>query len=149
MTLCRCVESAVGAGNSRIVFATSATAGGVYTRQAQLEGAFAHEPSVARAPNGTWVMYFARHFLNASTSGGFSPCNCTDGSTPKGACKNEVAPSSHVAFMATANELEGPWSSPRMIPLLDCNLVRFPTHECDIKMLSIAQSIRDASLLHM
>jgi hypothetical protein len=110
--------------NSRIVFATSTTPGGTYTRRAQIEGTFAHEPSIARAPNGTWVMYFARHFPNSTASGGYAACNCTDGSTPTGACHSEVAGNNHVTFMATATELGGPWSAPRMIPLLDCNLVR-------------------------
>eukprot|EP01043_Picozoa_sp_COSAG02_P009958 COSAG02_NODE_343_length_24147_cov_30.662051_21_plen_141_part_00 len=117
-----CLE--FGTGNSRIVYATSPSPDGVYIRQSQIEGPFAHEPSVARAPNGTWVMYFARHFPNSTKTDGFAPCNCTDGSTPEGACTHEVAHSSHVTFMATAKELGGPWSSPRMIPLLDCNLVR-------------------------
>lgn len=113
-----------GTGNSRIVYATSPSPDGVYTRQAEIEGPFAHEPSVARAPNGTWVMYFARHFPNSTKTDGFAPCNCTNGSTPEGACTREVAHSSHVTFMVTATTLGGPWSSPRMIPLLDCNLVR-------------------------
>ena len=114
--------------NSRVVFATSPTPGGRFTRQSQVEPIFAHEPSVARAPNGSWVMYFARHFPNTTATGGYPPCNCSDGSTPAGSCHSEVGGNQHVTFMATAPALKGPWSEPRMIPLRDCNL-QFCQHD--------------------
>ena len=42
--------------NSRLVFATAAWPDGPYTRQHQVQPLFSHEPSLAQAPNGTWVM---------------------------------------------------------------------------------------------
>ena len=73
-------------------------------------------------------MYFARHFPNTTGTGGFPPCNCSDGSTPAGSCHSEVGGNQHVTFMATAPALKGPWSEPRMIPLRDCNL-QFCQHD--------------------
>lgn len=103
--------------NSRVIFATSATAVGPYRQQSVIEGTFSHEPSVARAPNGSWVMYFTRPFDEV---GWPAPCNCSDGSTPD-ACGGEVGARQHATFMATAPTLAGPWSPPRLVPLLDCN----------------------------
>lgn len=103
--------------NSRVIFATSATSAGPYRHHSIVEGAFSHEPSVARAPNGSWVMYFTRPFDEAAWP---PPCNCSDGSTPV-KCGGEVGPQQHATFLAVAPSLAGPWTAPRLVPLLDCN----------------------------
>lgn len=101
--------------NSRIIHAISKTPGGLYERKNEIKHVFAHEPSVTRAPDGTYVMYYTA-FLNSVK---LPPCNCSDGSTPKDCTDGTY--SKDPSFMATAQSIEGPWSIGKLVPLADCN----------------------------
>merc|ERR1719506_2408087 len=65
--------------NSRIVHATSPTADGVYTRQEEVFGVFAHEPNAVRDPvTGEIVLFFTANFSDGPSR---AVCNCSDGSS--------------------------------------------------------------------
>ena len=109
--------------NSRVVLATSTTASGPFAFNRTLFGPFAHEPSLARAPNGSWVLYFAQYRDSCTAKLAHTPCVCSaHEGTPKN-CSSEIPVSEcpHPTWMATAPALEGPWSVPREVPMLDCN----------------------------
>jgi hypothetical protein len=50
--------------NSRVIYAETTDLSLPFTRKGVIEGVFSHEPSIARAPNGSWVMYFVRALLD-------------------------------------------------------------------------------------
>jgi len=113
--------------NSRVVYASAAAnqPHGPYTHNRTLFGPFAHEPSLARAPNGSWALYFGQYRADCAVGGEHyhPPCACaSEQGTPKN-CSSEIPESEcpHVTWLSTAPALRGPWSAPREVPLLDCN----------------------------
>ena len=102
--------------NSRIVHATSPRPDGAFTRDSVVRQVFAHEPSVTRAPDGTFVMYYTAFLQPAERA----PCQCQDGSTDTSNCTNGMS-DKDPTFMATAPSAAGPWSKGQLVPLLDCN----------------------------
>lgn len=105
--------------NSRVVFATSSSGpAGPYLHNRTLFGPFAHEPSLARAPNGSWVLYFEQY--RKDCAGARPPCVCAAGAgTAKNCSTDRACP--HVTWLTTAVSLGGPWQAPREVSLLDCN----------------------------
>lgn len=92
--------------NSRIVRATSEQGPlGPYHFAAEAVGAFAHNPKVVRAPDGTWLMYTIGTPLPASAlfncSGDGAALPRTPGRTP-GNLESNVT-------LFTSEALEGPW----------------------------------------
>merc|ERR1711988_294945 len=83
-------------------------------------GVFAHEPVMARAPTGEYVMYFTSDFAN-KTHGACNCCNgnnACDGSTGHSDCSSDSG--LHVrdtspSWMSWANRPEGPWSTPQQL----------------------------------
>ena len=85
---------------------------------------FAHEPTVARAPTGEFVMFFTAVFAptvpctNKTCTGG------SDGTTPwdhpfPGRCPNDQHCSISVplsSYMSFAKHPDGPWSKPQILP---------------------------------
>ena len=100
--------------NSRIVHATSPSLDASFVVDTVVHDIFAHEPTVARAPTGEWVMWYT----SGLTAPRDAPCNCSDGSTPP-SCSGTY--SADPSFLSTAPSLAGPWSKPLLVPLLDCN----------------------------
>ena len=72
--------------NSHIVHAQSKSEGGPFVRTGEVWPAFSHEPNVARAPTGEWVMYWT-----ATAPGGPTPTVCTT-------CSNGVTPGNCTAL---------------------------------------------------
>ena len=60
-----------------------------FTRKGVVSGLFSHEPIVARAPTGEFVVYLT-HYPGDASSG--PVCNCTDGSSASGggSCAGEA-----------------------------------------------------------
>lgn len=77
--------------NSIVAHATStgASDGWHFKRQSQVSGLFSHEPIVARAPSGEYVVYLTHFPGDASDC---PICNCTDGSSASGNTKGEKPP---------------------------------------------------------
>lgn len=102
--------------NSQVVHATSSLPEGPYERQAVINPAFSHNPTVSRAPDGTWVLYHIGCGDAAPTQctdcaggnsghcpGGPETVSCTPGTTP-----NTTPTSANVLF---ASAPHGPWQS--------------------------------------
>jgi hypothetical protein len=92
------------ASNSHVVHAVSSTPGGAYSRvspHAEAFPVFSHEPNLARAPTGEFVVYFTAHDpSNHSVPPG---CACTNG-TSSVACGNQPFLGSTPTYMS--------WSKP-------------------------------------
>ena len=97
--------------NSIVVHATSP--GGPdwrFQRQGEVKGLFTHEPIVARAPTGEYVVYVTHY---PGTPSDCPVCQCTDGSSSSGGCMNECGGGrnktlfSYFTYSKTPN---GPWS---------------------------------------
>jgi hypothetical protein len=85
-------------------------------------GLWGHEPTVARAPTGEYVLFWTAHF------GGQVPCSgipCGDGDNgnsvmdPKKHCLNIhdcTEPTNLDSFMSYAKDPAGPWSEPVLVP---------------------------------
>jgi hypothetical protein len=97
--------------NSRIVHATSSTAGGKYTRRGQVFGVFSHEPNAVRDPDtGEWVLFFTAHIPAGASPAPHKPeCNCTDGSTVHQCGGTGVEGGT---FVSWASSPDGPWTPP-------------------------------------
>jgi len=102
--------------NSRIIHATSPTAGGSYTRKDVTWDVFSHEPEVVPGPNGEYVMYFTS---NPRSEHGW--CNCCrdgqgpcDGSTGPGDCPGG-SPGEGNSYMSWTTDPNGNWSKPIVI----------------------------------
>lgn len=90
--------------NSRIVRASSATGGGVYTVDEVIRPAFAHEPVLARAPNGDHLLYH----IGAPNSSPPPRSDCEGGYTPiKGGHSFTGAVPVSILRAAAAS---GPWT---------------------------------------
>ena len=73
---------------------------------------FSHEPIVARAPTGEFVLYFTS--FDGPASDGY-PCNCTDGNSKSGepGCENEAGGSKNktlFSYFSYSKSPNGPWS---------------------------------------
>jgi hypothetical protein len=81
--------------NSRVVRASSETAGGMYTVEEEIKPPFAHEPVLQRLQDGRWLLY---SIGNASSSspprtdcvGGYSPPRCGGGFKDAASTPDEV-----------------------------------------------------------
>jgi hypothetical protein len=86
-----------------------------FERKEQVVSLFSHEPIVARAPTGDFVLYFTAYDGAASDE---ATCNCTDGSSHSGeqdGCEHEVGPGKHKSlytYFTSSATPYGPWSSP-------------------------------------
>ena len=103
--------------NSIIVSAVSSTPEGPYQRQATVMPAFAHNPVVTRAPDGTYLIYHIGCGDSGDRSNGGAnqhPCtDCANGATGK-SCPSPgetVACSENTTNILFASSLDGPWSS--------------------------------------
>ena len=96
--------------NSRVVHAVADTVTGPFTEAESVVPPFAHEPVIARAPNGSFVLMTVHGPLN-----GFAECVCTDG-TSRGCngCNNSCHPAQPVLSVADAPG--GPWRSSQVPP---------------------------------
>jgi len=96
--------------NSRVVHAVAPAVTGPYAEAESVVPPFAHEPVVARAPNGSFVMMTVHGPLN-----GFPECVCTDG-TSRGCngCNNSCHPAQPV--LSVADSPLGPWRSSQVPP---------------------------------
>ena len=117
--------------NSRIVHATSASAGGSYVRKDITWPVFAHEPVVVPGPNGEFVMFFTGRPRNGKFSDKHQTgyCDCCrsrgsrcDGSTGPGDCPSDAAKRDPTAtdhppstYMSWTNDPNGNWSNPRQV----------------------------------
>ena len=96
--------------NSRVVHAVSSALQGPYVEADSVLPPFAHEPVVARAPNGSFVMMTVHGPLN-----GFPECQCVDGTTVRGCgCNNSCHPAQPV--LSVADSPSGPWVSTQVPP---------------------------------
>ena len=97
--------------NSRVVHAeSSSSALGPYTEVDSVLDAFAHEPAVARAPDGRLALITVHGPLN-----GFAECQCIDGSTVRGCgCNNSCHPAQPVLSISASPY--GPWNSTQVPP---------------------------------
>lgn len=96
--------------NSRVIHASSPSIEGPYTELDSILPPFAHEPVVARAPNGSFVMMTVHGPLN-----GFPECQCTDGtSSGCNGCNNSCHPAQPV--LSVAPTPSGPWVNTQVPP---------------------------------
>ena len=98
--------------NSRIVHATS-TDGRHFSREGVVFEAFAHEPTVARAPSGEYVMWFT-----GEAEGAPSPPRCLEcagGNTPADTNCTVGAGATGPTYLAWASTPDGPWTTPRRL----------------------------------
>jgi hypothetical protein len=98
--------------NSIVVHATSR--GGPdwrFTRRGEVKSLFTHEPIVARAPSGEFVVYVTHYPGNPSDC---PTCNCTDGNSASGGCMNECGPGKNrtmFSYFTYSRHPDGPWSA--------------------------------------
>jgi len=99
------------ATNSMIVHAVADAPQGPFQRIGVVVDAFAHNPVVARAPDG-WVLW---HIGCGSPNRGTPKCSpCANGTTNTSACKlipEEVSCSSNSTHVLHTSSLDGPWES--------------------------------------
>lgn len=131
--------------NSEIYHATSTSPLGPYTPQDTAIPAEAHEPIVARAPTGEYVMWFSS---GAAGPGGPRPvvggksCDCT---TEAGiaACEYQRKQGTFPSFMSWSKDPNGPWSEPRA--MTSVNKVLGPPQPNDSNFAGIIE--KDGSVL--
>jgi len=86
-----------------------------FERKETVFGIFSHEPIVARAPTGEYVL-FITHYPGDDAD---TPiCNCTDGSSGSGGCSHESGPGKNKkqsSYMTYAKNPYGPWSPLELI----------------------------------
>ena len=99
--------------NSRIVHATS-TDGVHFARRSVVVDAFSHEPIVARAPTGEWVMWFTGEVEGAPSR---PRCReCSGGNTPINTrCAAGFASVYGPSYLSWAASPFGPWSKPERL----------------------------------
>ena len=122
--------------NSQIVHAVSDSPTGVFTRKAVAFPPWSHEPTVARAPTGEYVMFFTsapwgpngQPPVNATH---YAPCDCSSLDSTKKCGWSDLIdgkpgvtppPIGYLSrgmptFMSFAKSPEGPWSAPMSIPI--------------------------------
>jgi len=93
--------------NSLVVHAISDSPTGPFERREVVVDAFAHNPTVSRAPDGTWVLYH----IGCGTPNKYPKCEkCSDGRT--GGCPRaheQVACTANTTHLMYAESLNGPW----------------------------------------
>ena len=99
--------------NSVVRHATAPRATGPWTPREVVFPIFAHEPSVARAPNGAWVLYVT-HFDGPAVDKPDGTCNCTTGDSKSGGCFGEPSCGKNESLYSYMSISEagpsGPWS---------------------------------------
>lgn len=95
--------------NSIIVHSVSATPEGPFERREVVVDAFAHNPTVSRAPDGTWVLYH----IGCGTPNKYPKCDkCSGGRT--GGCPGaheQVACTKNTTHLMYSSDLNGPWNA--------------------------------------
>ena len=111
--------------NSRIVHATSSD-GVRFKRRGIVFAHFAHEPTVARAPTGEWVMWFT-----GDPEGTPAPMLCTQcagGNTlANTTCKTGYTVNGPT-YLSFARSPFGPWSTPQRLFASQANLTNLDTN---------------------
>jgi len=98
--------------NSAVVHAHSQV-GVRFERTGVVVPAFAHEPTVVRAPTGEWVMYYTGDPEGATPQ---PLCKqCVDGNTPANTTCGTGAAGIGPTFMIWAKSPLGPWSKPEVL----------------------------------
>lgn len=111
--------------NSRIVHATS-TDGVRFERQEVVFEAFAHEPTVMRAPTGEWVMWYTGDVEGVPPP---PPCTeCTGGTTPANTSCSAGAAATGPTFLTWAHSPNGPWSTPQRLFKTQANQTNMDTN---------------------
>ena len=131
--------------NSEVWHATSTSPYGPFKPQGVAIPAEAHEPIVARAPTGEYVMWFSS---GVQGPGGLRPvvggqsCDCT---TDQGIarCEYQVKHGAFPTFMSWSPHPQGPWSSPR--PMTGVNKVLGAPQPADSNFAGLINS--DSSVL--
>lgn len=107
--------------NSQVVHAVADKPTGPYKRKAVVWPVFAHEPTVARAPTGEYVMYFtgggpARGQKQIPCTG--KSCNGFNGTSDL-SCPNDqqcTVDEPLSSWMSWTADPNGPWSEPALVP---------------------------------
>jgi hypothetical protein len=116
--------------NSRVVHAvadaptSSSTSSSLpfdFVRKEVVQPVFAHEPTVARAPKGEYVMWYTTNYGEAPGSQCGPPCTCGVNGTSCLSCPNDqqcsAEPRSPMSTrMSYAYSPYGPWSIPVLVP---------------------------------
>lgn len=96
-----------------------------FERKAEVFPLFSHEPIVARAPTGEYVLYFTHYPGDGSDA---PTCNCTDGNSASGedGCANEPGGGKDkawgVSYFSHSKSPDGPWSEPvSLLPVQKIN----------------------------
>ena len=93
-----------------------------FTRKEVVAPVFAHEPTVARAPTGEFVMFYTTNFAETPGSQCGPPCTCGNNGTSCLSCPNDQQctwpdPRSPLSTRMTwSNSTDGPWSKPVLVP---------------------------------
>jgi len=94
-----------------------------FERKGVVASLFSHEPIVARAPSGEFVVYLSNY--NSTSGGSDCPvCDCTDGSSASGGCPIECGVGrnkSIYSYFTCSSSPDGPWS-----PLVSLNGTQIP-----------------------
>jgi hypothetical protein len=92
-----------------------------FTRKEVVAPVFAHEPTVARAPSGEYVMFYTTNYGETPGSQCGPPCDCGHNGTSCLSCPNDqqcsAEPRSPLSTrMSYSNSTDGPWSTPVLVP---------------------------------
>ena len=107
--------------NSRIRHAVSRTPLGPYEPRDVAFGLWGHEPTVARAPTGEYVLFWTAHFGSEVPCSGIPCGDGDDGNSVMSAphCLNIhdcVVSADLSSYMSYATDPAGPWSEPALVP---------------------------------
>jgi len=95
--------------NSIVAHAVSVTPEGPFERKKVIVDAFSHNPTINRAPDGTWVMWH----IGCGTPNKYSKCeSCSGGRT--GGCPRaheQVGCTNDTTHVLSARSLDGPWTA--------------------------------------
>jgi len=109
--------------NSQIVHAVADQPArpNAFSRKEVVAPVFAHEPTVARAPTGEYVMFYTTNYGEKPASQCAAPCDCGHNGTSCLSCLNDqqcdASPRSPLSTRVSySNSTEGPWSTPLLVP---------------------------------
>ena len=125
--------------NSQVVHAVAEPPEFRFVRQAVIWPVFSHEPTVARAPTGEFVMFFTTNFGEKPGSQCNPPCGCGHNGTSCLSCPNDQqcaasprapmstrmsfahaaeapTPTAHPFYSRLRAMRQGPWSTPVLVP---------------------------------